>query len=210
VDEKYSLVAPSANRTSHTVWLQQDTTTRQAQSYPLESHWSQQITQPLIPPPPWPIQPPFTRRAAITARPESRAVGLGVGCGALVAFLTLSLLLLMALNSRLLYGRASTGSDVLPRPTSVQPSPTHPPRVRPTPARSVGGQPAGSRAGDQKPIPTAVPTSPPTATAQQTPIATPSPIPTATPAPEPTATEEDATPTPQPTQAPSPSPSQSP
>ncbi len=217
MDEEYRPVAPAATRASHTVWLQQDTTTQQAQSYPLESHWSRQITQPLIPPPPWPIQPHAARRAAITTRPESRAVGLGVGCGAVVAVLTLSLLLLMALNSRLLYGRASAGSDVLPRPTSVQPSPTHSPRIRPTPAHSVGGQPAGSHSGAQKPIPTTVPTSPPTATAQPTPMATPSPMPTDTPAPTVTPTPQPAptsTPAPEPTATPqptsAPSPSQSP
>ena len=217
VDEEYSLVAPAANSTSHTVWLHEDTTIRHAQSHPLESHWSQEITQPLMSPPLWPIQPPAARRAAIIMRPVSRTLGLGV----VAAFLTLSLLLLVALNSRVLYGRSSVESEVLARPMSVQPSPTHPPRVRPTPTRSVSGQPVGSRSGANKPNPTAVPTSAPTPTAQPTPMATPSPMPTATPSPAPTPTPQptptstpapEPTPTTQPTPAPSPSlpPSQSP
>lgn len=217
MDEEYSPAVPAAHRTSHTVWLQQDTTARQAQNHPLESHWSQQITQPLISPPLWPIQPPAARRTAIITRTASHTLGLG----AVVAFLALSLLLLVALNSRLLYGRSSVESEVLARPMSVQPSPTHPPRVRPTPARSVSGQPAGSRSGANKPIPTAVPTSPPTATAQPTPMATPSPMPTATPSPTLTPTPQPtpistptSTPAPEPTPTtqptPAPSPSQSP
>ena len=205
MDKEYSPGAPAVNRAPHTVWLQQDTTIRQAQSHPLEPHWSHQITQPLEPPPLWPIQPLAARRAAIITRPTSRALGSGLGCGAAVAFLTLSLLLLVALNSRLLYGRSSAESEVLPRPTSVQPTPTHPPRVRPTPAHSVGGQPAGSHSGANKAIPTVIPTSPPTATAQPTPIATPSTMPTATPAPALT-----PTPQPMPTSTPAPVPSQSP
>lgn len=188
MDKEYSPGAPAVNRAPHTVWLQQDTTIRQAQSHPLEPHWSHQITQPLEPPPLWPIQPLAARRAAIITRPTSRALGSGLGCGAAVAFLTLSLLLLVALNSRLLYGRSSAESEVLPRPTSVQPTPTHPPRVRPTPAHSVGGQPAGSHSGANKAIPTVIPTSPPTATAQPTPIATPAPALTPTPQPAPTST----------------------
>lgn len=209
MDEEYIPVAPAAHSTSHTVWLQQDTTIRQTQNHPLESHWSQQITQPLISPPLWPILPPVARRTAIIARPVSRTLGLGV----VAALLALSLLLLVALNSRVLYGRSSVESEVLARPMSVQPSPTHPPRVRPTPAHPVGGQPAGSHSGANKSIPTAVPTSPPTATAQPTLVATPSPMPTATPSPTLTPTPQPAptsTPAPTPTMQPTPAPSPSP
>lgn len=155
-----------------TVWQYDDEAMRQLGDHPPESHWSQQITQPL------PRRLIGQRARMIPGwQPHIPRGSMGYGAyGVLLALAALALIVTLALVNGWPPGSSSAGSD-----SSQWPIPAQPASHTPSPALTT-------------PAATSIPTSTalPTSTAQPTttpePTATLAPTATSTPTLEPTAT----------------------